>query len=44
MFITGTTDEGVIVATWANRALIREEDFQGNLCTFERVNIERIGK
>ena len=45
MFITGTKgDEGVIVATWANRALIREEDFQGNLCTFERVNIERIGK
>ena len=42
MFITGTKgDEGVIVATWGHRALIKEEDFQGNLCSFERVNIER---
>ena len=40
MFITGTTDEGVIVATWGHRALIREEDFQGNVCHFQRINIE----
>ena len=42
MFITGTTDEGVIVATWGQRALIKEEDFRGNWYGYSATRIERI--
>ena len=41
MFVTGVIeDEGVIVATWGHRALIREADFQQNYCEISRVRIK----
>lgn len=42
MFVTGTNDEGVIVATWGQRALIKEEDFRGNWYGYSATRIERI--
>ncbi len=42
MLITGANDEGAIVATWGKRALIKDEDFQGNVFRYTATRIERI--
>ena len=42
MLITGVNEEGVIVATWGKRALIKDEDFQGNIFRYTATRIERI--
>ena len=43
MFVTGVKDdEGVIVSTWGDRALIKEEDFKKNVYEYDVISIERI--